>query len=57
MISKTLSFADEQAAISQLAAASTMQLMLEGQGDEPMHFEFPLAGSSGAIASMWSRCR
>jgi len=55
--SRTLSFADEQAAISALAGATSMQLTLAWQGQEPRRFEFPLDGASATIADMGSRCR
>ena len=53
---KFLHFSNDAAAISQMAGASSVVLELRWHGQQSVHFEFPLRGSSQAIKTIRTEC-
>lgn len=49
-------FQNDRDAISRIASASVAVLELNWHGQRPVHFEFPLRGSSAAISKIRSEC-
>lgn len=49
-------FQNDRDAISRIASASAAVLELDWHGQRPVHFEFPLRGSSAALSKMRNEC-
>lgn len=49
-------FENDAEAISKMASASVAVLELDWHGQRPVHFEFPLTGSSAAISKIRAEC-
>jgi hypothetical protein len=49
-------FQNERSVISRIASTSVAVLELDWHGQRPVHFEFPLRGSSAALSKMRSEC-
>lgn len=49
-------FRSDSNIISRIASASVAVLELNWYGQRPVHFEFPLRGSSAALSKMRSEC-
>lgn len=51
-----LHFRDDRNIIPRIASASVAVLELDWHGQRPVHFEFPLRGSSAALSKMRNEC-